>query len=175
METAIQVPVRLDANTFRRFAWFDTFIRKKGWRAPTLFMGIFLTFAGIAFASGKPQSGLIGGVLLTVALGLPAVYLASFLGQVKEQITRNHLNTSRKVYTVTLEESGITVVNHQLREEPLHMEWGQICGACRRRGCVYLYVTESRAFLLPDGQASADSETLWRMIQQKTGARAAND
>ena len=57
----ITIPVQLDAGTFRRFACFDTLIRKKRGIRPVVFAVILIAFAIAALLSGKPQSGLIAG------------------------------------------------------------------------------------------------------------------
>ena len=50
---ALTVHVRMDARIFRRFALFDTFIRQRKWKAPVLFLAIFVAFSAVAFASGS--------------------------------------------------------------------------------------------------------------------------
>ena len=76
----ITVKVRLDKKLFRSFAFYDTFVVKKRLVRPALFCVIMAAFAAAALIIGKEQSGLIAGVLLFVGLGLPAVYVLSFLG-----------------------------------------------------------------------------------------------
>ena len=49
----------------------------------------------------------MAAVLLAVGLGLPMIYLGSFLGQVNRQAKANRLTPPRLVYTVTLDASGI--------------------------------------------------------------------
>ena len=166
----IRIPVRLDARTFRHFAMFDTWIVKKQWRGPAAFTGIMFLFAAVALAARKDQSGLIAGILLSVGLGLPLVYLFSFWSQVNAQISRNRLSTPRKVYTVTLRDKEITAFNHQMKEEQLHMSWEQVWRVYLRHGCVYFYVSEKKAFLLPEAQASADPETMRRFIRERLDA-----
>ena len=39
------------------------------------------------------------------------------------------------------------------------------------KGCVYLYVSPVRAFLLPDGQADAGDEALWRCLTEHLAGR----
>ena len=78
MEREITVPVKLDARTFRRFSFFDTFVLRKRWIRPAAFAAILFAFALVALLSRKPQSGLIAAVLLVVGLGLPLVYVGTF-------------------------------------------------------------------------------------------------
>ena len=70
----ITIHVKMDRQTFRRFALFDTFRLKKRWCKPALFCAILLVFAAVAFAAGREQSALIGSVLLLVGLGCAPIY-----------------------------------------------------------------------------------------------------
>ena len=171
-ETTIIVPVRLNAKTFRRFCRFDMLRLRRKWIRPAAFAGILVAFAVVALLSRRPESGLIAAVLLAVGLGLPIVYIGSFLSQVNLQVARNGLDKPRAVYTVYLDRKGIRVTNDQKEEPPQEVPWKDIQAAFRDKGCVYLYVNAARAFLLPDGQASASSEALWAFIQERLGAKA---
>lgn len=170
MSQEIVIPVRLDEKTFRRFAWFDMFILRKRWVRPVVFSGVMIAFAAAALFTRREQSGLIAAVLLAVGVGLPVVYFGSFLSQVNMQAMRSRLNPPRRVYTVELREEGIRVVNNQKKEDPLTLPWQDIPQAFRARGCVYLYVTPQKAFLLPSGQASVSDDQVWECLNQRLGA-----
>ena len=109
----IVVTVKLDEKTFKRFARFDMFSRRKKWIRPVLFSLILIVFAFIALLARKEQSGVIAAVLLVVGIGLPLVYVGTFLSQVNMQAVRAKLKPARLVYTVTLRYAGIRVVNHK--------------------------------------------------------------
>ena len=168
-EKTIVIPVRLDEKTFKRFARFDMFSRRKKWIRPAVFALILIVFAVAALLVRKEQSGLIAAVLLVVGLGLPFVYIGTFLSQVNMQAVRAKLKPARLVYTVTLRESGIRVENNQKEEDPLEVEWPAVYRAFRKKGCVYLYVTGARAFLLPDGQASVSNPEVWQYLVDHLG------
>ena len=169
-QDSITIPVRLDEKTFRRFMEFDAFVLRRRLRRPALFAAIFSAFALIAFLSGRAQSRLLGGVLLLVGLGLPAVYVGAYLSDVRRQIRRENLKSRPLVYTVELNRDGIIVHNARKEEEPLRLPWQGAAQAFRMKGCVYLYVTPYKAFLLPDGQASAPDEDLWALLVRRMGA-----
>jgi len=169
-EKQIVIPVRLDEKTFRRFARFDMFSLRKKWIRPLVFSLILIAFAAVALFSRKEQSGMIAAVLLVVGLGLPLVYVGSFLSQVNMQAARAKLKPARQVYTVTLRSSGIRVVNNQKKEDPLEMDWPAVRQAFRKKGCVYLYVTAAKAFLLPDGQADAPDPEVWKYLVDHLGS-----
>ena len=165
----IVIPVRLDERTFKRFALFDMFSLRRKWVRPAVFSAILFAFAFAALLLRKEQSGLIAAVLLTVGLGLPLVYFGSFLSQVNMQAARAKLKPARRVYTVTLREAGIRVENDQKKEEPLEMDWASVQQAYRKKGCIYLYVTAAKAFLLPDGQADVPAAEVWQYLAGHLG------
>lgn len=160
----ITIHVKMDRQTFRRFALFDTFRLKKRWCKPALFCAILLVFAAVAFAAGREQSALIGSVLLLVGLGLPAVYVGTYLSQLNAQAKKLRLDPPRPVYTLRLAQEGVTIQNDMKAEATVSLEWKNIHAAWRVRGCIYLYATPARAFLLPDGQADAPPQELWAFL-----------
>ena len=164
-DKTVTIPVRLDEKTFKRFARFDMFSLRRKWIRPVLFSAILIAFAFAALLIRKEQSGMLAAVLLAVGIGLPVVYFGSFLSQVNMQSLQRKLKPARRVYTVTLRESGILVRNDQRREDPLEMDWSSIQKAFRRKGCIYLYVTPAKAFLLPDGQADVPDEEVWHYLE----------
>ena len=165
-DKAITVEVSLDRKTFRDFALFDTFVLKKRWIRPAVFCGIMTVFAIAALLIGKEQSALIAGVLFAVGIGLPAVYIISFLDQINSQAKKNRLSADRKIYTVTLGSEDIAVRHHRQEGETLSVKWNDIAGIYRRRSCVYIYTDKNKAFLLPDGQADVTDSELWEYISE---------
>ena len=168
-EKSIVIHVRMDEKTFRRFARFDMFALRKKWVRPLVFSLIMIAFAFVALLARREQSGMIAAVLLAVGIGLPLVYIGTFLSQVNMQAARVKLKPARQVYTVTLGEAGIHVENDRKKEDPLDMDWASIRQAFRRRGCIYLYVTTTRAFLLPDGQANVPDAEVWQYLETHLG------
>ena len=154
-EKEIVIPVRLDGKTFKRFARIDLFRLRRKWVRPAVFSLILIVFAFAALLARKAQSGMIAAVLLVIGIGLPIVYVGSFLSQVNMQALRCGLKSPRAVYTVTLRENGIRVENNQK--------------AFRKKGCIYLYVAAAKAFLLPDGQTAVADEEVWAFIRNRLG------
>lgn len=167
--TKITIPVRLDAKTFKRFGRFDMFVLRKRWVRPVVFALILIAFAAVALLSGKEQSGLIAAVLLVVGLGLPLVYFGTFLSQVNLQAEQLRLDTPRPVYTVTLDFDGVRAVNNMKKEDAQSVKWADVQAAFRRKGCIYLYVSPVKAFLLPSGQADVSDEELWAYLKERLG------
>ena len=163
---AVTVNVQMDAKTFKRFALFDTFSRRQRLRAPAIFCGLFLAFAAVAYSQlGRAeQAGLIGGLLLLLGLGLPFVYVLHYYLQLNAQVRRLGIKKPRPAYFVTLNEDGVRVVNNMAKEQPVTLPWADLFAAYRRADAVYLYHTESRAFILPVRDASVSLGTLWDTI-----------
>lgn len=168
-ETAVVIPVKLDEKTFKRFARFDMFTLRRRWVRPAIFSLAMILFSVLALLSRRPQSGLIAGVLLTVGVLLPVVYVGSFMSQVNLQAVQQKLKPAARVYTLRLEEYGVTVNNDRKKEETVYLKWEEIRQAYRVKGCVYLYVSVARAFLLPNGQANVSDDELWAYMEKHLG------
>ena len=169
-EKTIIIPVKLDEKTFKKFARFDMFILRKKWIRPAAFSLIMIAFSIVALLTRKEQSRMIAAVLLAVGLGLPLVYLGSFLSQVNMQAVKQKLKPARSVYTVTLRKAGIRVENNRKKKEDLlKMDWSAVRKAFRKKDCIYLYVTASKAFLLPNGQADVPDWEVWDYLKQHLG------
>ncbi len=157
---AVTMEGRIDRKTFRRFAMFDTFFVKKRWRSPALFALILSAFAAVCFMGRRTheQAVLLGDVLLGVGLVLPLVWVGMYALSVSRQAKRMGLSADKTQYRVTLSPEKIHV---EKGKEAADFAWADVHMACRARGCIYLYVSPTRAFLLPD---CADSEEAWALI-----------
>ncbi len=162
-EQHIYIPVRLNAGTFRRFSAFDTLSRQKKWVRPAVFALILGAFSAVCFAlrSRTEDALTLGILLLVIALGLPAAYFLSYFLSVNRQIIAMKLEKPREVYTLSLDSQSVEVNN---QKERASYEWSQFHGAWRVKGCIYLYVTPTRAFLLPNRQSNVDDDSLWELI-----------
>ena len=163
----IVIPVKLDAKTFRRFCRFDMFRLRKRWVRPVAFALILIAFAAVALLSRRAGSGMIAAVLLAVGLGLPLVYFGTYFSQVNLQGERLGLSNARQVYTVRLDFDGVRVVNDLKKEDAQAVAWPEVQAAFRRKGCVYLYVSPVKAYLLPDGQGGVTPDALWAYLNAR--------
>ena len=156
----LTVAARIDGRTFVRFAAFDTLVRKRAWRNPLLFALILSAFAAVCFCArgSHAQAALPGGVLLTVGLLLPLVWFGSFFASASKQAKRSGLSADRVQYYVTLSPEAIHVTKGG---EAADFSWQDVHMAYRTGGCIYLYVSAQRAFLLPDCE---ESERAWEII-----------
>lgn len=164
----ITIPVTVDAALFRNFALFDTFNVKKRWKLPLIFAAIMLVSSLLCFSryQAESQAVLIGSVLLTIGLGLPAIYFINFLWSIKTQIRRLGLNEPQFVYTVTLTEAsdGIEVVT--INGNTSRYDWSSIDGIYQRKNCIYLYVQSNHAYLLPDSNTAEQEEALKSLLKR---------
>ncbi|MBR5961668.1 MAG: YcxB family protein [Clostridia bacterium] len=167
--TDITVSVKLDEKTFKRFARFDMLSLRKKWIRPAVFSLILIAFAVIALLARKEQSGIIAAVLLVVGIGLPLVYIGTFLSQVNMQAARANLKPARPVYTVTMRDESIRIENNQKTEDPQEAAWDSVYKAFRKKDCIYLYVAPTKAFLLPSRQADAPDHDVWEFICDHLG------
>ncbi len=157
---SVTVPCKIDRKTFLRFAVYDSLVRKMGWRNPVLFALIMSAFAAVCFFVRKThaQAALLGGVLLGVGLVLPVVWFGMFFSSVSRQATRSGLSPDKAQYYVTLSEEKIYVSKGK---ETADFSWQDAYLARRVKGCIYLYVSPTRAFLLTE---SAESAQAWAII-----------
>ena len=162
----ITVHVKLDAKTFKRFSRFDMLRLRRRWVRPVVFALILVAFAAVALLTGKAQAGMIAAVLLVIGLGLPLVYFGTFFSQVNMQAEKQGLSTPTQVYTLRLSREGVDVTNDRKPDERVSLKWSQLPAAYRVKGCVYLYASPARAYLLPDGQADVSDDALWAYIEK---------
>lgn len=161
----MKIQIRLSQRDFIRFSLFDAFFHKKGWLRPVLFAAILGACAAVCFAlRGRRGAVLLGGVLLAVALGLPAAWFLSFFLSVRAQARGQGLGGGKYVYTLELGERELCVDNGRERAA---YPWDRIFRAYRRPDAVYLYVAPQRAFLIPCGCAESGGEKLWRLIENR--------
>jgi hypothetical protein len=171
MQKEITIPVVLNERTFKRFARFDMLRLRKKWVRPAVFFIIMIGFGVVALFAKKEQSGLIAAVLFTVGIGLPLVYFGFFFSQVNMQALNNRLEKGRKVYTVRLtpKELNVNAIGKNKKEETLQLPWKKVPKAFRVKGCIYIYASPAKAFLLPDGQADASKDEVWQYLVKRMG------
>lgn len=150
----------IDQNDFLRFALFDTFHVKKRWKTPVLFVCLMTAFAAACFAlrQSREQALLLGGVLLGIGLILPLVWYLWFLSSVKKEAGKLGLSKRHIAYSLLLRNDGVTV---RREKEKAEYAWKSTFMARRVKGCIYLYVLPTRAFLMPKCE---ESDAAWDFI-----------
>lgn len=163
----VTVHVKMDARTFRRFCLYDVFVLRRRWLSPAVFSAIFTAFATVCFCMKQlEQSALLGGVLLGVALVLPACYFLNFFLQMNDQVRRLGLKEPRPVYSLVMGKKDVHITNDMKEEAEVVLPWKGVMGAWRVKGAIYLYANAKRAFILPDGQSDCSGEELWAFLSR---------
>ncbi|MDO5418058.1 MAG: YcxB family protein [Lachnospiraceae bacterium] len=121
------------------------------------------------------QAILMGCVLLGIAIIVPGVYFFMFFRSITQQIQKMHIQKPTAVYTVRLcaPPQGITITWPQKKTPPLSCRWESVCRVYRNKNCIYLFTAENQAFLLPEGQADTDTDTLWEFLVKHAGVEKA--
>lgn len=166
---ALVIPVTVSAKIFSRFALFDAFRIKKRWKSPAFFAAMMLVFALVSFSRLGQANGaaLLGTVFLIVGLGLPATYFASFFLSIQRQIKRMGLKDPKQVYTLTFSQEESKIHVETKNGEEADYQWEETFGLYKGKDCLYLYVAQARAYLLPcNNLGQGGEETLWKMAQQ---------
>ena len=170
MSSDIHIRVRLDAKQFRSYCAFDTFrIRRR--HLPALIVTAILLTLGVAdLLFVKGSSGTVAGLLIGLGLAVPMVITGLYLIQIETQVSRQGLSASPEVYALRLNPDSVTVSGLHRSAGSISLTWYQLWAAYRVRGAVYLYASETRAFILPDGQANVSDEQLWAFLCTHLGS-----
>ncbi|MFA6841248.1 MAG: YcxB family protein [Sphaerochaetaceae bacterium] len=159
----------LDERTFRRFTMFDILKRKRYWKSPALFASILGACAIISFIMHRVDGAiLLGIVLLVVGLGMPLVYFSTFFRSLKKLTKEQNLDPPRLVYTLDFPDGDAFSISNG--HEEARYEWKQASIAYRDRQCIYLFITQDKAFLLPAACATEGFDALWDLIVRHMGS-----
>lgn len=159
------VEVNLTAEEFRRFTMFDTFRRRKMWRSPATFASILSFCALICYLMHHVDGAvMLGSVLLLVGLGMPITYFAAFFSSLHKQIKT--LCLPKKVYALHLTEKaqGIAIENDH---EHADYAWKDVHHVYRSKTATYLFMTPTRAFILPHACVEEGADALWQLMEKK--------
>lgn len=163
----MKIEVYLDDKMFRRFSYFDTFRRRKAWRAPMTFASIMGAFALVCFLFAHMEGAiLLGSVLLIVGLGMPVTYLLSFHLSVNKQASALGLARPKLVYTLQMNANSKMFSVDNGREH-VDLKWGDVYRIYRSSSAAYLYATPQRAFILPYSCIDNPTDTLWPLVKSK--------
>ena len=164
MHEDITVRVRLSAKQFRSFCAFDTFRRKRRHLPILIVTSVLFTFGLWYLLFAKGGSGAVAGLLIGLTIAVPMVTFGLYVIQIESQVSRQGLTAAPEVYALHLSPDGVRISGLHRSSGTVSLSWIQIWAAYRARAAVYLYVSEDRAFILPDGQASVSDEKLWAYL-----------
>lgn len=169
------IPVTLTEEVFRRFTMFDILRRRKMWKPSAIFAAIMGTSAAICYYMNHVDGAvLLGNVLLTIGLGMPLVYFATFFSSLKKQVLHHGLKRPQLVYTLELtqKETGIRVYNEK---EQAEYPWKQVFHVYRDTLATYLFLSPDRAFILPHTCIEEGEEALWKLLNKKVPEKRRTD
>ena len=169
MPQPIVVPVHLDARTFRRYCAFDALKRQRRWYWPVLTSMLLITAALAGLLGLIPMSAALSGLLMGLGLAIIMLNVGLYLLSIEVQVARQRLKDRPLVYTLSLDEDGLRVTNGQSAESAVVLPWDKLWAAFAHRGDIYLYVNSEKALILPEGQASVPSDTLWSYLERHLG------
>jgi len=162
----MKIQVRLSEKEFLRFSWFDVLRHRRAWRAPAVFAAALCLCAAICFIMSHIRGAVVlGAVLLTVGVGIPAAYFLSFFLSVRKQARDQGLGEGKYVYTLDLGDKGGLRVDNG-REHAVY-PWGQVFHAYRGSDAAYLYITPQRAFLIPCHCVDGGADKLWALLKER--------
>lgn len=162
------VSCNVDEKTFMRFALVDTYRLKKYWRGQLglsllVFIPAILCFI---MADRKPHFPLLGGIFAVVGLLIPVFFFLVFKAAVQKRMKKFSLSRKNVLYRLTFGENGVTVYADGKKAE---CTWDFVSEAYRDRECIYLYLRNEKAYLLP--QYNGDDGT-WQILTQHLGEKA---
>ena len=162
MEKELRIEAKITPEAFREFSYFDALTRRKRYKGPLVFCLILAVSAAVCFTQvgRRENAAFLGGVLLIVGLGLPAVYLASFFSFVRRNA---RLLAGKKIpaaYTVILNSAGVVI---PAGEKTLTCPWDKVFYVYRIRHSTCIYVEQDRAYMLPL-QDPGTEERLWAFL-----------
>lgn len=105
-----------------------------------------LVMMGMGVVHQVTGNGTLFVVFSVIGVVLPLGYLAFFTVATRKQIAVHRLGESRLVYSVRLDEKGITIWNDR---EHIDYGWEQVYRVYLVKGYAYLYLTKVKAFILP--------------------------
>ena len=164
MNRDIRIRVRLNAKQFRSYCAFDTFrIRRR--HLPVLIIAAVLFTLGLAdLLFSKGASGTVAGLLIGLAIAVPMVIFGLYMIQIEAQVSRQGLSSTQEMYALHLCDDDVQISGLHRSAGSVRVPWSDFWAAYRAKGAVYLYASEQRAFILPDGQADVGDAQLWEFI-----------
>ena len=169
MNRDINIRVCLNAKQFRSFCAFDTFrIRRR--HLPVLIISAVLFTLGLAdLLFSKGSSGTVAGLLIGLAIAVPMVVFGLYVIQIEAQVSGQGLSSAQEMYALHFSEDGVQISGLHRSAGSARVPWNGLWAAYRAKSAVYLYASEQRAFILPDGQADVSDDQLWAYLCSHMG------
>ena len=157
----------ISEKIFKNFTIFNILKRQKFWKSPVIFSSILSVCAIICFIMNHIDGAvLLGCVLLIVGLGVPSVYFITFFSSLRKQVKLQNLNPPRVAYTIDLsdKDDGIYVTNEK---ESATYRWKNVFHVYFDKECIYLFMTQNRAFILPYSDMKEGCDLAFSIIKKR--------
>ena len=171
MNQDIHIHVSLTARQFRSYCAFDTFRVRRRHMPILIISAILFTlgFADLLFSKGS--SGTVAGLLIGLGIAVPMVVFGLYVIQIESQVSRQGLSSAQEMYALHLGHADVQISGLHRSAGSVRIPWYEFWAAYRAKGAVYLYASEQRAFILPDGQASVSDDQLWDYLCSHMGTQ----
>ncbi len=159
-----QFSTYMDVSTFTDFSFFNSFLFHGRWISLLLFP---VVMSGLGILNLVTGSSFLFGLFLILALVLPGLYFLFYRVSLRNQIKANNIEERRLVYTTRFNNEEIEVSN---QNETQGLGWAQIYRVFRYKNYFYLYISRSRAYILPaEGLGEEESaDDFWSYAQSMT-------
>ena len=168
--TDVRVKCALTEQQYRDYMKFHVLGNHKDLRRHIILCALIAAFGAVNFATGSP---LLGWIFVTLGLYVFVSRFLRFYMSVNRIVEQFGLGEAPKdFYTIIFHSGNFEVDN---RKEHARYPYDRIVRVCFRedRKILYLYLTQSNAFLLPyDGFESGTADDLKSLLQEKAAAAA---
>ncbi|WP_320127898.1 YcxB family protein [uncultured Sphaerochaeta sp.] len=141
--TVVRIQSTIDAKVFSDFSTFNFFVLHHRW---TWFVLFPILLGGFAYANLITGSTILCILFIVIGCLVPLGSLLSFKISLKNQIKANSLDKVSLGYTVILGNEGIEVITEK---EKQNLAWKQVYRLYLNKEYLYLYVSKTKAFILP--------------------------
>ncbi len=158
----ITVTTRLDPGTYRTFACFNNYRAFHRWVGFAVFLVVMTALSFVNLYTGSRTLFIIFlSIVLLVILWGSVLYPL----MLNRQIKKLKLDENKTAYMISLSKNGIHVNNGR---EKADYRWNMVYTAYKTADCIYLYMTKSRCFILPekDIQDEKNITSLWKLLNE---------
>ena len=161
----LTIPVRLDSDTFQKFAIFDNMTRKQLWRRPVT-QGLLLIAAGcICMALGglKSDVAFITYAFWLLGAAMIVLYLLTFWGYVRQQVKKPDKESDDNTFSISVGDAGMSI---STSKKFYNFTWSEMTEVYRAKDAMYIY-TEKAAYIIPQGNDAKALDAVWERFTEK--------
>ena len=164
-----KIPVFLGEKNFKDYIKFDVLTRQKKYKKPvSLFFALYMA-ATLCFAMQDTVdvAFVFGSIFIVAAVFIPTNFFRTLTNSMNEQTKKMKLSPPREVYTVHLSSraNGISYDYPEDKKIAGEFYWKDALSAWKTRNAIYLYVSDTQAFLIPNNNPNLDYDGIWAFIK----------